>query len=122
MSLPDGSPQDTSARRISNNLDPLARAELYYGDDSAASRRDPKNRTFSAIIEPGGSNHVHIDGFTNRRASVDALPGQRKFLIPVDATLEALLSREDTDKNMQITIEDAGPKVCCSLDQSLYMN
>jgi alpha,alpha-trehalase len=29
----------------------------------------------------------------------------------VDDTIEALLDREDTDKNMQITIEDAGPKV-----------
>jgi neutral trehalase len=35
----------------------------------------------------------------------------RKFLIPVEETLEDLLEREDTDKNMQITIEDLGPKV-----------
>ena len=36
----------------------------------------------------------------------------RKFLIPVEDTLKALLSREDTDNNVQITIEDDGPKVC----------
>jgi len=35
----------------------------------------------------------------------------RKFLIDVDATLHDLLEREDTDRNMQITIEDVGPKV-----------
>jgi alpha,alpha-trehalase len=35
----------------------------------------------------------------------------RKFLIDVEDTLQALLEREDTDQNMQITIEDAGPKV-----------
>ena len=35
----------------------------------------------------------------------------RRFLIPVDATLKNLLSREDTDQNVQITIDDAGPKV-----------
>jgi len=35
----------------------------------------------------------------------------RKFLIPVKETLETLLAREDTDQNMQITIDDAGPKV-----------
>jgi alpha,alpha-trehalase len=29
----------------------------------------------------------------------------------VDETLDALLKQEDTDKNMQITIEDVGPKV-----------
>lgn len=35
----------------------------------------------------------------------------RKFLIPVETTLKELLAREDTDNNMQITIDDAGPKV-----------
>lgn len=35
----------------------------------------------------------------------------RRFLIPVDSTLKSLLAREDTDSNMQITIDDAGPKV-----------
>lgn len=40
------------------------------------------------------------------------MPAQpRKFLIDVNETLQALLDREDTDKNMQITIEDVGPKV-----------
>lgn len=29
----------------------------------------------------------------------------------MDETLDALLKQEDTDKNMQITIEDVGPKV-----------
>ena len=35
----------------------------------------------------------------------------RKFLVNVDATLENLQNQEDTDGNMQITIEDSGPKV-----------
>lgn len=35
----------------------------------------------------------------------------RRFLIQVDATLDSLQSQEDTDGNMQITIEDNGPKV-----------
>lgn len=35
----------------------------------------------------------------------------RKFLIDVDSTLKSLLESEDTDGNMQITIEDLGPKV-----------
>ena len=46
----------------------------------------------------------------------------RKFLIHVDSTLQSLLEREDTDNNMQITIEDDGPKVnpciCSCLDLS----
>lgn len=37
--------------------------------------------------------------------------GHRKFLVQVDATLESLKAQEDTDGNMQITIEDKGPKV-----------
>ena len=39
----------------------------------------------------------------------------RKFIVDVEATLRSLLAREDTDSNMQITIEDDGPKVGRSL-------
>lgn len=35
----------------------------------------------------------------------------RRFLIQVDSTLHSLREQEDTDNNMQITIEDNGPKV-----------
>lgn len=35
----------------------------------------------------------------------------RRFLIQVEPTLESLKAQEDTDGNMQITIEDNGPKV-----------
>jgi neutral trehalase len=38
-------------------------------------------------------------------------PHSRQFLVDVDHTLESLQAQEDTDGNMQITIEDAGPKV-----------
>lgn len=34
----------------------------------------------------------------------------RRYLINVEETLKTLLSREDTDHNVQITIEDSGPK------------
>ena len=37
-------------------------------------------------------------------------PG-RRFLIQVEPTLKSLQEQEDTDQNMQITIEDSGPKV-----------
>ena len=36
--------------------------------------------------------------------------GPRTFLVHVESTLEYLLSREDTDHNFQITIDDFGPK------------
>lgn len=35
----------------------------------------------------------------------------RRFLIQVEPTLKTLLSREDSDNNYQITIDDKGPKV-----------
>jgi neutral trehalase len=35
----------------------------------------------------------------------------RRFVVAVDSTIKALLDGEDTDRNMQITIEDCGPKV-----------
>jgi neutral trehalase len=44
--------------------------------------------------------------------SLDEQHTPRKFLIPVDETLARLLASEDTDNNMQITIDDEGPKVC----------
>lgn len=39
-----------------------------------------------------------------------SLDAPRRFLLNVDACLEELLAREDTDRNCQITIEDLGPK------------
>lgn len=35
----------------------------------------------------------------------------RRFLVQVEPTLKTLLSREDSDQNYQITIDDKGPKV-----------
>jgi len=35
----------------------------------------------------------------------------RELAIDVEETLRALLAREDTDNNVQITVEDLGPKV-----------
>lgn len=46
------------------------------------------------------------------RAADENSSEKRRFLINVDATLKNLLAREDSDQNMQITIEDTGPKVC----------
>ena len=47
----------------------------------------------------------------SRRTSVDPLSSApRKFLVNVQETLDALVLREDSDKNFQITIEDKGPK------------
>lgn len=99
---------DESHRRYSNESDVYSRAEIYYASGASAARKDAKNRTFSQRIEsPSIPADLH-----QRRYSLDDLAGPgRKFLMPVDSTLEALLAREDTDKNSQITIDDQGPKV-----------
>lgn len=44
------------------------------------------------------------------------LQTNRRFLIQVEPTLESLSKQEDTDGNMQITIEDHGPKVLHTRD------
>lgn len=53
------------------------------------------------------SDHILIWG----KSDETTLPNSRRFLIQVEPTLESLLSQEDPDGNMQITIEDNGPKV-----------
>ena len=59
--------------------------------------------------------YIHIlENFSNANLHclTDAASAEpRKFLIDIDETLHSLHQREDTDKNMQITIEDVGPKV-----------
>ncbi|ODV91070.1 glycoside hydrolase family 37 protein [Tortispora caseinolytica NRRL Y-17796] len=62
------------------------------------------------------SAKAHADSSVTRRrrASLDVHSttnaGSRKFLVDVDSTLTKLLESEDTDNDMQITIEDEGPK------------
>jgi hypothetical protein len=40
-----------------------------------------------------------------------ALWNPKKFLVPIQETLQNLLQQEDTDKDCKITVEDKGPKV-----------
>ena len=37
--------------------------------------------------------------------------GPRRFLIDVEETIRLVLEQEDTDRDLQITIIDAGPKI-----------
>lgn len=98
-------------RKSTTELDPYSAAHVYYGDSQSA--KNAKNRTYSAVCTHWASS-ADVLGMkpSTRRSSHDPHPAvPRKFIIPVESTLETLLSREDTDNNMQITIEDAGPKV-----------
>ncbi|KAJ9643600.1 alpha,alpha-trehalase nth1 [Coniosporium apollinis] len=99
-------------RSSTNDFDPLAADHIYYGQ-SHKKGAGSRSRTYSAIVDNNARN-LTTTGLKEqaRRSSHDEQTFQpRKFLIPVEATLKTLLSREDTDNNYQITIEDAGPKV-----------
>ncbi|KAF2634424.1 neutral trehalase short isoform [Massarina eburnea CBS 473.64] len=104
--------QFSKPRRSSTVLDPYAAPHIYYGDDS---RNHFRARTYSAVAEQpiGGRNASKVDpSLRFRRVSHDELSQQpRRFLVQVEPTLKTLLSREDTDENYQITIDDKGPKV-----------
>ena len=54
--------------------------------------------------------HTDVTAKPNRFCIDPQGSAPRQFLIHVESTLEKLLAREDTDHNIQITIEDKGPK------------
>ncbi|KFY79177.1 hypothetical protein V499_01797 [Pseudogymnoascus sp. VKM F-103] len=74
-----------------------------------------RSRSYSTIVAdnvPSDALGALQAKLSLRRGSLDVLSIKpRTFLIPVQPTLRALLQREDTDNNLQITIEDKGPKV-----------
>ncbi|KAI9716509.1 MAG: alpha,alpha-trehalase nth1 [Chrysothrix sp. TS-e1954] len=98
-------------RRLSASANPFTEPDVYYHDLSHAAHRDSRNRTFSAVVQPGSYPDISELQPSFRRHSQDAGDQPRQFLIPVEETLRELLSREDTDHNSQITIDDQGPKV-----------
>ncbi|KAJ5168081.1 Neutral trehalase [Penicillium canariense] len=96
------------------SFDPYSHPDVYYGDEDSLARIRERRRAFSTSVKDYNRGDIHefLDTLPSRRGSHDEASGHpRKFLIDVDKTLDALLKQEDTDKNMQITIEDLGPKV-----------
>ncbi|KAJ4318299.1 alpha,alpha-trehalase nth1 [Neodidymelliopsis sp. IMI 364377] len=106
------SSQSSKPRRTSTAAhDPLATPQVYYGESH--SRKHPRARTYSANVDRSARNGSLSEGVVQgRRISHDEQSLQpRRFLVQVDETLKTLLSREDSDGNYQITIDDKGPKV-----------
>ncbi|RMJ22065.1 Neutral trehalase [Aspergillus sp. HF37] len=100
----------TPGHRRGGSVDPLSDPDIYYGEEDNVSRLRHRRRAFSSNLQLNRDD-VSSSLDIPRRGSHDESPAQpRKFLIDIDATLERLLEREDTDRNMQITIEDMGPK------------
>ncbi|KAJ5770008.1 uncharacterized protein N7511_002059 [Penicillium nucicola] len=105
------SPED---RPRTGSVDPFANPDVYYGKEDQVDRFKSRRRAFSASLNNYTRDDINqfFGNIPSRRGSHDEASGQpRKFLINVEETLEALLKQEDTDSNMQITIEDLGPKV-----------
>ncbi|KAK9478332.1 trehalase-domain-containing protein [Lipomyces japonicus] len=94
-------------------IDPFSTAQVYYSSEpDYLARKGNKlirTRTLSTVDSVSSD---FLKSIPRRRASQDAQSmTPRKFLVDVNNTLQALLESEDTDGNMQITIEDLGPKV-----------
>ncbi|KAG4433311.1 hypothetical protein IFR05_011208 [Cadophora sp. M221] len=106
-----GSPQQ-------DDFDPYSPAEIYYGGYKKTDRARDRMRTYSVNFERArnvsdwGDADCLSQRSRARRGSLDASKFESsKFLIPVDSTLRRLELQEDTDGNLQITVEDTGPKV-----------
>ncbi|KXJ92068.1 trehalase-domain-containing protein [Microdochium bolleyi] len=87
-------------------------AKTYYTSENRHMHHK-RNRTYSQSALARKMERALELNEPHRRGSHDesSRPHSRQFLVDVDTTLESLQAQEDTDGNMQITIEDAGPKV-----------
>ncbi|KAI1751676.1 glycoside hydrolase family 37 protein [Xylaria castorea] len=98
---------------ISDDLNVFEDAKTYYA--SEARHTDRYHKRHSTHSHQSLVHEMERMGLQSRhrRGSHDeaSRPQSRQFLIDVDHTLESLRAQEDTDDNMQITIEDTGPKV-----------
>ncbi|KAF2726209.1 glycoside hydrolase family 37 protein [Polychaeton citri CBS 116435] len=93
--------------KTSYDISPFAPTHEYYAHEPDSSRFGvARARTFSDDTQLWSTNEWR----QRRRLSQDALGKPRRYLVNVKETLKTLLVREDTDNNVQITIEDAGPK------------
>lgn len=108
---PTGPPPAADSSKEFNVYDD---AKTYYTavERHRNHRAGPRTRTYSqgTLLKQIERIGVHIP---YRRGSHDesTIPHDRRFVIMVEPTLHSLQLQEDTDRNMQITIEDAGPKV-----------
>ncbi|KAI1333712.1 glycoside hydrolase family 37 protein [Xylariaceae sp. FL0016] len=105
--------RDSSASAVSDDQSVFEDAKTYYASDARHTDRFHKrHRTYSQDGIVRDTANLGLHG-RYRRGSHDesSRPHSRQFMIDVDHTLESLAAQEDTDGNMQITIEDAGPKV-----------
>ncbi|KAI9780669.1 MAG: alpha,alpha-trehalase nth1 [Geoglossum umbratile] len=101
--------QQMRKHTASSDSDPFSAAHVYYGkDEENKYKNQPRLRTYSTHVV---SSNKTLDDIYRRGSHDETTLTPRKFLIDVETTLKNLLEQEDTDHNMQITIDDYGPKV-----------
>ncbi|PGH15354.1 neutral trehalase [Helicocarpus griseus UAMH5409] len=104
MSLPGGLGHSTHSRHSSSSdADPFSEPDIYYGEEEHLRRQaQAHRRTLSSSLKRFDFTDLNnfIGKTPPRRTSHDERSHSRKFLLDVDFTLESLLEREDTDKNV----------------------
>ncbi|KAL9617784.1 MAG: hypothetical protein Q9160_007438 [Pyrenula sp. 1 TL-2023] len=93
MSLQYGGEQSSSFS------DPLASPQIYYGDEETQKRHLGYRARSSSSV-------------SNIKTNTDEVSTRvpRKYDLDVEIIRQRLLEREDTDGNVQITIDDGGPR------------
>ncbi|KAM5352283.1 hypothetical protein ACJ41O_005006 [Fusarium nematophilum] len=86
-------------------------AKTYYAEERHLNRAGPRTRTYSQNSLMRQFERIGLREPFRRGSHDENTQQSRRFLIQVEPTLESLQLQEDTDGNMQITIEDNGPKV-----------
>ncbi|KAI1005982.1 Cytosolic neutral trehalase [Podosphaera aphanis] len=120
----------TVVQDLPTDVDPFAASHIYYGKYTHDTSRQMRPRAYSTHQV---SQRCHRPGIKTpvRRASLGKIScalyliksvnltilslddkplSPSKFLLDVSRTIKLLQDQEDTDLNMQITVEDCGPK------------
>ncbi|RKF79720.1 Neutral trehalase [Golovinomyces cichoracearum] len=103
------------------DIDPYAASYIYYGENTHEANKNFRPRTNStnqaSVMERNGLKQLIRRGSLAIHMATrnDKSPDERttnpgRFLLNVAHTIQKLREQEDTDFNMQITIEDSGPK------------
>lgn len=107
-------PSKPQSRGSTDDYSAFDDAKTYYTSEERHinTRSGVRTRTYSQNGLQKQFSRLGLKEPFRRGSHDEATPKQgRRFLIDVETTLEGLQSQEDTDGNMQITIEDNGPKV-----------
>ncbi|ROT34622.1 trehalase [Sodiomyces alkalinus F11] len=113
MATPSSPTSHRHRTRLSDDHGVYDDARTYYtSEERHVNKAGSRMRTYSQNSLLKQLERIGLkEPFRRGSHDVNAVTLNRRFLVDVDSTLESLQQQEDTDQNMQITIEDEGPKV-----------